>query len=159
MQSDLISWNILMRWGQVHTNTENAIEDKLDRKQWLFVSNPAPINTTQTALLSAHFGNCRRNKSPTEYRSGPLLIIFMIGGLSHSEMCSWDTLPGCISSCGVGLGLVLDCIAALFSVVAGSGTFFLFWLPLSPTGGSGDLLLSLFPLEGFALRPRRIVAS
>lgn len=29
---------------------QNAIEDKLDRKQWPFVADPAPINTTQTTV-------------------------------------------------------------------------------------------------------------
>lgn len=30
--------------------SQSAIEDKLDRKQWPFISDPAPINTTQTAV-------------------------------------------------------------------------------------------------------------
>lgn len=29
---------------------QNAIDDKLDKKQWPFVSEPAPINTTQTTI-------------------------------------------------------------------------------------------------------------
>lgn len=76
----------LSRWTPTLKDVmQNAIEEKLDKKSWPFISDPAPVTTTPTAV-SARFGHWHKNKSSSECRSGPRLIVFVIGGMTHSEM-------------------------------------------------------------------------
>uniref|UniRef100_A0A8C7DAT8 Syntaxin binding protein 2 n=1 Tax=Oncorhynchus kisutch TaxID=8019 RepID=A0A8C7DAT8_ONCKI len=107
---------------------QNAIEDKLDKKQWPFISEPKCTCFIMfvSYCSSARFGQWHKNKSPTEYRSGPRLIIFMIGGVSHSEMRSayevtratdgkWEVLIGRNTIVGLKLNTVHVCI--LFNLI------------------------------------------
>ncbi|XP_035253475.1 syntaxin-binding protein 2 [Anguilla anguilla] len=76
----------LSRWTPALKDVmANAIDDKLDKKLWPFISDPAPISTTQTAV-SARFGHWHKNKSSAECRSGPRLLVFVVGGVTRSEM-------------------------------------------------------------------------
>ncbi|XP_029774047.1 syntaxin-binding protein 2 isoform X3 [Suricata suricatta] len=71
--------------GGTVTNPGDAVEDRLDRKLWPFVSDPAPTSSSQAAV-SARFGHWHKNKAGVEARAGPRLIIYVMGGVAMSEM-------------------------------------------------------------------------
>ncbi|XP_070347964.1 syntaxin-binding protein 2 isoform X2 [Equus asinus] len=75
----------LEQLGGTITNTGDAVEDRLDRKLWPFVSDPAPTPSSQAAV-SARFGHWHKNKAGVEARAGPRLIIYVMGGVAMSEM-------------------------------------------------------------------------
>ncbi|XP_049732633.1 syntaxin-binding protein 2 isoform X1 [Elephas maximus indicus] len=76
----------LSRWTPVIKDVmEDAVEDRLDRKLWPFVSDPAPTASSQAAV-SARFGHWHKNKAGVEVRAGPRLIVYVVGGVAMSEM-------------------------------------------------------------------------
>ncbi|XP_003468423.1 syntaxin-binding protein 2 isoform X1 [Cavia porcellus] len=76
----------LSRWTPVIKDVmEDAVEDRLDRKLWPFVSDPAPTPSSQAAV-SARFGHWHKNKVGVEARAGPRLIVYVVGGMAMSEM-------------------------------------------------------------------------
>ncbi|KAL2764252.1 syntaxin-binding protein 2 isoform a [Daubentonia madagascariensis] len=78
----------LSRWTPVIKDVmEDAVEDRLDRKLWPFVSDPAPMPSSQAAV-SARFGHWHKNKVGVEARAGPRLIVYIVGGVAMSEMRS-----------------------------------------------------------------------
>uniref|UniRef100_G1SYM2 Syntaxin binding protein 2 n=1 Tax=Oryctolagus cuniculus TaxID=9986 RepID=G1SYM2_RABIT len=76
----------LSRWTPVVKDVmEDAVEDRLDRRLWPFVSDPAPTPSSQAAV-SARFGHWHKNKAGVEARAGPRLIVYIVGGVAMSEM-------------------------------------------------------------------------
>ncbi|XP_065432086.1 syntaxin-binding protein 2-like [Chrysemys picta bellii] len=76
----------LSRWTpRLKDVMEDIIEKKLDNKLWPFISDPVPTTSSQAAV-STRFGHWHKGKPVAEYRTGPRLIIYVMGGVTMSEM-------------------------------------------------------------------------
>ncbi|VDO60880.1 unnamed protein product [Heligmosomoides polygyrus] len=65
---------------------EDAIDDKLDTKHFPFLAG-RQANQPFRAPTSARYGQWHKERGQqAQYRSGPRLIVFVIGGLTYSEM-------------------------------------------------------------------------
>ncbi|XP_050781501.1 syntaxin-binding protein 2-like [Gopherus flavomarginatus] len=81
----------LSRWiPRLKDVMEDIIEDRLDRELWPFISDPVPSTSSQAAV-SARFEDWHKNKPAAEYPTGPRLLIYVLGGVSMSEMrCAYE---------------------------------------------------------------------
>uniref|UniRef100_A0A8C6U681 Syntaxin binding protein 1b n=1 Tax=Neogobius melanostomus TaxID=47308 RepID=A0A8C6U681_9GOBI len=77
----------LSRWTPyVKDIIEDAIEDKLDPKLYPYISQRQVTAKASAPSSSARYGNWHKNRGPTEIKTGPRVIVFIIGGTSYSEM-------------------------------------------------------------------------
>lgn len=75
---------------------EEAVEEKLDLRSFPFLSGGAPRQTGYKAPTSARYGLWHKEKGQSNYKSGPRLIVFIIGGLTYGEMrCAYEVTQGC----------------------------------------------------------------
>ncbi len=66
---------------------QDAIEDKLDTKHFQFLSGrSAPANYGRQAPASMRYGHWHKDKNSLNIKNVPRLIVFVIGGLTYSEM-------------------------------------------------------------------------
>ncbi|MBZ3871628.1 Syntaxin-binding protein 2 [Sciurus carolinensis] len=76
----------LSRWTLIIKDMmEDMVEDGLDQKLWLFVSDPSPTSNSHTAV-STRFDHWHKNKVRIKARSGSRLILFIMGGVAMSKM-------------------------------------------------------------------------
>nr|XP_043067182.1 protein ROP-like [Drosophila bipectinata]XP_043067202.1 protein ROP-like [Drosophila bipectinata]XP_043067204.1 protein ROP-like [Drosophila bipectinata]XP_043067206.1 protein ROP-like [Drosophila bipectinata]XP_043067207.1 protein ROP-like [Drosophila bipectinata] len=81
----------MSRWTPVIKDImEDCIEDKLDLRHFPFLEDRAQ-NTNYHAPTSARYGHWHKDKGQTQVKNVPRLIVFVVGGLSMSEMrCAYE---------------------------------------------------------------------
>ncbi|CAI9716443.1 syntaxin-binding protein 1 isoform X7 [Octopus vulgaris] len=82
---------------------EAAVEDKLDTRHFPFFSGGGPRPSCQQPI-SVRYGHWHKDKGQASYKSGPRLIIFVVGGIAYSEMRSAYEVTQAVKNWEVILG-------------------------------------------------------
>lgn len=81
----------MSRWTPVLKDIiEDCIEDKLEARHFPYLAGRAQA-TTYHAPTSARYGHWHKDKSQTAVKNVPRVIVFIVGGVSMSEMrCGYE---------------------------------------------------------------------
>uniref|UniRef100_A0A8C2ZQ95 Syntaxin binding protein 3 n=1 Tax=Cyclopterus lumpus TaxID=8103 RepID=A0A8C2ZQ95_CYCLU len=92
----------LSRWTPVIKDVmEDAVENKLDTREWPYQSE-CPAAWNGSGVVSAR--QKHKASAQDERRTGSRLIVFILGGISHSEMrCAYEVTQA-VKSCEVIIG-------------------------------------------------------
>lgn len=82
----------MSRWTPVAKDIiEDAIDDKLDQRHFPFLAGRAQSSNYSHAPTSARYGHWHKDKAQTAIKNVPRLILFIVGGMSYSEMrCAYE---------------------------------------------------------------------
>lgn len=84
----------MSRWTPVLKDImEDAIEDKLDVKHFPYLSGGRvpPTGYGRSAPTSQRYGHWHKDKNTPNVKNVPRLIVFVIGGMTYSEMrCAYE---------------------------------------------------------------------
>ncbi|XP_020808536.1 protein ROP [Drosophila serrata] len=82
----------MSRWTPVIKDImEDCIEDKLDLRHFPFLEGRAQNTNYHQAPASARYGHWHKDKAQAQVKNVPRLIVFIVGGVSMSEMrCAYE---------------------------------------------------------------------
>jgi syntaxin-binding protein 1 len=78
----------MSRWTPVLKDIiEDSIEDKLDQKHFPFLSGRRDVPGSKAAPTSQRYGQWHKDRNQqSNLKNVPRLIVFIIGGITYSEM-------------------------------------------------------------------------
>lgn len=82
----------MSRWTPVIKDImEDCIDEKLDVRHFPFLAGRSQSASYHAPTNSARYGHWHKDKSQTAVKNVPRLIVFVVGGISFSEMrCAYE---------------------------------------------------------------------